>query len=79
MALKYRGLSTSLGMTVVGGRDGGQRGKGKQRSLETVGGDFHKSGLKPHLIKTLGQKVPGGRPPTPTTLRVGMTTMRPSV
>jgi len=66
-------------MTAVGVRDGGQRGKGKQRSVEKVGVDFHKSGLKPHLIKTLGQKVPGGRPPTPTALRVGMTTMRSSV
>ena len=30
-------------------------------SGEKWGGDFHKSGPKPHLIKTLGQKVPGGR------------------
>ena len=35
--------------------------KAQLRSVGKVGVDFHKSGPKPHLIKTLGQKVPGGR------------------
>jgi hypothetical protein len=54
---KYRGPSTALEMTT-------REAKAQLRSMrKNWGVDFHKSASKPHLIKTLGEKVSGGRPP----------------
>jgi NADH-quinone oxidoreductase subunit E len=37
---------------------------------------FHKSITKPYRLKTLAQKVPGGRPPTPTAFRIKLESER---